>query len=420
MLRSRYLDGDEEPVDLFRRVALNLASAERAFDPGADVEAWAERFFRLMTDWEFLPNAPTLLGAGRPLQQLHACFVLPVEDSIESIFSALRMAAIVHSNGGGTGFSFGALRGRGAPIATGGVSTGAVSFMRLFDAETEVVKRGGTGWGANMGVLPARHPDIREFVCAKDGSALRNFNLSVAVDDAWMRSADPSGLLDLIASRAWATGDPGLLFLDRIERDNPVPALGRLEATNPCGEAPLRPFEACCLGGLNVARFVAARADRGLPSAPEAAIDWPRFREAAALALRMMDDVIEMSRYPLPQVADATRRTRKVGIGVMGFADLLVALGIPYGSPESEALARRLMREIRDATRAASIELGAERGSFPAFEQSLAARDVATLRNATTTSNAPNSTIGAIAGCSPASSRSSRSAPHVTSPAATP
>ncbi len=247
----------ETPVDLFRRVALNLASAEAVFDASADVEAWAERFFRLMTNWEFLPNAPTLLGAGRPLRQLHACFVLPVEDSIESIFSALRMAAIVHSRGGDTGFSFGSLRGRGEPIATGGVSTGAVSFMRLFD-ETEVTKHGGTGWGANVGVLP----DIREFVSAKDGASLRNFNLSVAVDDDWMRAAvsgsdpDASALLDLIASRAWRCGDPGLLFLDRIERDNPVPSLGALEATNPCGEAPLLPFEACCLGGPNVARFV--------------------------------------------------------------------------------------------------------------------------------------------------------------------
>lgn len=396
MLRFRYLDDGETPVDLFRRVALNLASAEAAFDPSADVEAWADRFFRLMTDWEFLPNAPTLLGAGRPLQQLHACFVLPVSDSIESIFSALRMAAIVHSNGGGTGFSFGALRGRGEPIATGGVSTGAVSFMRLFDAETEVVKHGGTGWGANMGVLPARHPDVEEFVRAKapDGG-LRNFNLSVAVDDAWMHEAasggDASALLDLIASCAWASGDPGLLFLDRIERDNPVPSLGPLQATNPCGEAPLLPFEACCLGGLNVSRFVAGND-----------VDWPRLREAAALALRLMDNVIEMSRYPLPEIASATRRTRKIGIGVMGFADLLVALGVPYGSPRSEDLARDLMREIRVATRAASIELGAERGSFPAFEGSVPARGgIATLRNATTTSNAPNSTIGAIAGCSP-------------------
>ena len=398
MLRFRYLAPGEEPIDLFERVARNLAAAERVFDPAADVDAWAERFFSLMTSWEFLPNAPTLLGAGTPLQQLHACFVLPVEDSIESIFQTLRMAAVVHSSGGGTGFSFGALRGRGEPISTGGVSTGAVSFMRLFDAETEVIKHGGTGWGANMGVLPARHPDIREFACAKSGGErLSNFNLSVAVDDAWMTGAlsgadaEAAGLLELFASQAWETGDPGLLFLDRIERDNPVPSLGRLEATNPCGEAPLLPFEACCLGGLNVARF--ATADGG--------VDWPRLCAAAALAVRLMDDVIEMSRYPLPQIAAATRRTRKIGIGVMGFADLLIELGIPYGSPRAVQLARELMSMIRASTHEASIELGAERGSYPAFDQSMDAAGVPALRNATTTSNAPNATIGAIAGCSP-------------------
>ena len=398
MLRFRYLAPGEEPIDLFRRVARNLACAERVFDPGADVDAWAQRFFALMTSFEFLPNAPTLLGAGTPLQQLHACFVLPVEDSIESIFETLRMAAVVHSNGGGTGFSFGALRGRGETIATGGVSTGAVSFMRLFDAETEVVKHGGTGWGANMGVLPARHPDIREFACAKSGGErLRNFNLSVAVDDAWMQGAlsgadaQAAELLDLFASQAWATGDPGLLFCDRIERDNPVPSLGPIEATNPCGEAPLLPFEACCLGGLNVARFATGDGE----------IDWPRLRAAAKLAVRLMDDVIEMSRYPLPPIAAATRRTRKVGIGVMGFADLLIELAIPYGCARAAQLASELMATLRAATHEASIDLGAQRGSFPAFEESVYAGSVPALRNATTTSNAPNSTIGAIAGCSP-------------------
>jgi ribonucleoside-diphosphate reductase alpha chain len=387
MLRFRYLAPGEEPAELFQRVAVNLASAE-----ADDAEAWADRFLRLMTSWEFLPNAPTLLGAGRPLQQLHACFVLPVEDSVDGIFDALRMAAVVHSNGGGTGFSFSSLRSRGAPIATGGVSTGVVSFMRLFDAETEVIKHGGSGWGANMGVLDVSHPDVREFATAKSGGdALRNFNLSVLVDDAFMeralgdRRSEASELLSLFAAEAWRGGDPGLLFGDRIERDNPVPALGRLEATNPCGEAPLLPFESCCLGGLNVARFGGADG-----------VDWRRLREAAELALRMMDNVIEVSRYPLPQIADATRRTRKIGIGVMGFADLLIDLGIPYDSDEAEALARRLMAEIRGATRAASEKLAEQRGSFPA----LPARRRA-LRNATTTSNAPNSTIGVIAGCSP-------------------
>ena len=399
MLRFRYLergaDGEfVEPVELFRRVALNLAQAE-----DDDVEEWADRFFRLMTELEFLPNAPTLLAAGRPLQQLHACFVLPIGDSIDEIFETLRMAAIVHSNGGGTGFSFSPLRGRGASIATGGSSTGVVSFLRLFDAETEVIKQGGTGWGANMGVLRVDHPDVREFAAAKSsGGGLRNFNLSVAVDDAFMERAaagDPVAdeLLDFLSEQAWRSGDPGLLFADRIERDNPVPALGPLEATNPCGEAPLLPFEACCLGGLNVARFVDAEARE---------VDWPRLRSAAALGLRLMDNVIEMSRYPLPQIERATRATRKIGIGVMGFADLLIALGVPYDSEPAERLAERLMRELRDATFSASAALGEERGSFPAFAQSVwPGRGVKALRNATTTSNAPNSTIGVIAGCSP-------------------
>jgi ribonucleoside-diphosphate reductase alpha chain len=407
MLRFRYLqrgpDGDfEEPVELFRRVAVNLATAERVLRPRipqAEEALWAERFFKLMTDFEFLPNAPTLLGAGTSLQQLHACFVLPVGDSIEEIFDALRMAAVVHSNGGGTGFSFSALRPRGAPIATGGRSTGAVSFLRIFDSETEVIKQGGTGWGANMAVLGAQHPDVREFAAAKaGGDALRNFNLSVAVDDAFMKRAaagerQADGLLQFLSDQALASGDPGLLFADRIERDNPTPTLGRLEATNPCGEAPLLPFEACCLGGLNVARFHDPQAAGG--------IDWARLRAAARLALRMMDNVIEVSRYPLPQIDHATRRTRKIGIGVMGFADLLVDLALPYDSPEAEQLALALMAEVSHATHEASCDLGEERGSFPAFERSVwAERGVKALRNATTTSNAPNSTIGAIAGCS--------------------
>lgn len=404
LLRFRYLARDErgeiteEPVELFRRVARNLAAVERSFDPALDedgVAAWADRFFRLMTSFRFLPNAPTLLGAGTPLQQLHACFVLPVGDSIDEVFAALRMAAVVHSKGGGTGFSFSGLRGRGEPIATGGFSTGVVPFLRLFDHETELIKHGGTGWGANMGVLSADHPDVEEFVRAKSDGTLQNFNLSVAVTDEFMEDARrgvgaAARLLDLIGEEAWKTGDPGLLFLDRIESDNPTPALGRLEATNPCGEAPLLPFESCCLGGLNVSKFVDAEART---------IRWDDLREAAALALRMMDNVIEASRYPLPEIAAATLRTRKVGIGVMGFADALLDLGVPYDSPEAAMLAGELMRELAAATRAATETLAATRGSFPAFEQSVFAGGPP-LRNATTTSNAPNSTIGAIAGCS--------------------
>ena len=420
ILRFRYLarreDGEfEEPVEMFRRVAWNLAEAERAFQPLDDeaLLALADRFFSTMTDFAFLPNAPTLLGAGRELQQLSACFVLPVEDSIDGIFETLRMTAVIHSKGSGTGFSFSALRPRGAPIATGGVSTGPVSFMHVFDAETEIIKRGGTGWGANMGVLRCDHPDIREFVTAKsDGPGLQNFNLSVGVTDEFMQACRSGGslkltdpesgqpmdeidageLLDLIAGEAWRTGDPGLLFLDRMERDNPTPALGRLEATNPCGEAPLLPFEACWLGGINVA----AHLDEATGE-----VDWDALRETAFVAARMMDNAIEASRYPLPEIREATHRTRKIGVGIMGFADLLVRMGVVYGSDRSVELAGELMRRIRDDLEDASVALAEERGTFPAFEQSVHAEDGGRRRrNATVSANAPNSTISAIAGCS--------------------
>jgi ribonucleoside-diphosphate reductase alpha chain len=421
MLRFRYLKktpdgGFEQPVEMFRRVALNLAEAEKVFDPKLTDEAYiqyANSFFELMTDFKFLPNAPTLLGAGRPLQQLSACFLLPVGDSIEDIFNTLRMAALVHSHGGGTGFSFSHLRSRGAPITTGGVSTGAVSFMHIFDYETEVIKRGGTGWGANMGVLRCDHPDIIEFVTAKsERKALRNFNISVGITDAFISLYHTDGILPLvdphtkavvssvsardlfarICQEAWKSGDPGLLFLDRINRDNPTPALGELAATNPCGEAPLLPFEACCLGGINVAKFFH-------PGTRE--FNWTDLRATAALALRMMDNVIEMSKYPLPEIDAGTRRNRKIGIGVMGFADLLVRMAIPYNSSEAEGLASDLMRNIQEATHDASMELAQTRGSFPAFSVSIwPERGFSRLRNATTTSNAPNSTISMIAGCS--------------------
>jgi ribonucleoside-diphosphate reductase alpha chain len=420
MLRFRYLargaDGTfEEPVELFRRVAWYLAEAERRFQPGlsaAAVADWADRFLDIMVSLRYLPNAPTLLGAGRPPEQLCACFVLPVEDSIGGIFDALRRAAVVHARGGGTGFSFSRLRPRGAPIASGGTASGPVAFLRVFDAETDVVKAGGTGWGANMGVLRCDHPDVGEFVRAKAApGTLPNFNLSVGVTDAFMAASatgadwalvDPlSGrwtaevpareLLTLMAEHAWATGDPGLLFLDRIAADNPTPALGPIEATNPCGEAPLLPYEACCLGGVNVARF----------AGPDG-VRWADLEATAALALRLMDNVLEAGRFPLPEIEAATRRTRKVGIGVMGFADLLIALGVPYDSPAAVALAREVMRTVQEATREASIRLAEERGSFPAFPDSRwAARGLRRLRNAATTSNAPNSTIGVIAGCSP-------------------
>lgn len=420
MLRFRYLnkreDGSlEEPAEMFRRVAWNLAEAERIFRPDLSEErflAYADSFFTTMTDFRFLPNAPTLLGAGGPLQQLSACYVLPIADSVDGIFETLRKTAIIHSKGSGTGFSFSRLRPRGAAIATGGVSTGPVSFMRVFDAETEEIKQGGSGWGANMGVLRFDHPDIREFVTAKStGAGLQNFNISVGVSDELMDLAssggsfplvdphtgdncgeiDASELLDLIAAEAWKTGDPGLLFLDQIERDNPTPSLGAIEATNPCGEAPLLPYEACWLGGVNVANHLD-------PTSGE--ISWAALRDTCHVALRIMDDALEMSRYPLPEIREATRRTRKIGIGVMGFADLLIRLGLRYGSAQSESLAQQLMSTIKGHLDEASEALAAERGAFPAYAESAFAGTGAPRRNATVTANAPNSTIAAIAGCS--------------------
>lgn len=421
-LRLRYLErsvdgGFEDPIELFRRVAWNLATVERAFTPSlndSQITDYADSFFRLMTDFRFLPNAPTLLGAGRPLQQLCACFVVPLGDSIHEIFDAVRMAALIHSKGGGTGFSFSSLRSRGTRIETGGVSTGPVSFLSVFDCETEIIKRGGTGWGANMGVLRCDHPDIREFIAAKSsGEGLQNFNLSVGVTDELMALFSTGGdlplvdphlgvvidtvpareLIDSICYEAWKTGEPGVLFLGRINKDNPTPCMGQIEATNPCGEAPLLPFEACCLGGINVARFL---------SETTGEIQWDALSDVAGLALRMMDNVIEVSRFPLLQIGEAVRRTRKIGIGIMGFADLLIKLGIPYDSEDAEIIATKLMRSVQSATREMSEYLARQRGSFPAFQSSVwVQRGYQYLRNATTTSNAPNSTIGAIAGCSP-------------------
>ncbi len=421
ILRFRYLtnreDGTlEEPVEMFRRVAWNLAGAERLYNPRLKDDqllACAEQFFTTMTDFRFLPNAPTLLGAGTELQQLSACYVLPIGDSIEEIFDTLRMTAVVHSKGSGTGFSFSGLRPRGAPIATGGKSTGPVSFMKVFDSETEVIKSGGTGWGANMGVLRCDHPDILEFITAKSqGGGLQNFNISVGVTDEFMSlgrtggsfnlvdpsdgstvsSIDAKELFDQIAREAWRTGDPGLLFLDRIERDNPTPALGKIEAANPCGEAPLLPFEACWLGGINVAAHLDDTCGN---------VDWAQLRETCQIAARMMDNAIDVSRYPLNEIEEATKRTRKIGIGIMGFADLLVRMGVRYGSTESEVIARQLMGAIRENLEKATITLSADRGEFPAFDLSVyAGLDKPKRRNATMTANAPNSTISAIAGCS--------------------
>jgi ribonucleoside-diphosphate reductase alpha chain len=415
VLKARYWlrDAAGRPLEgwegLCSRVARAVAAGEGAF--GGDVERQAEAFLGLLERREFLPNSPTLMNAGTSLGQLSACFVLPVEDSIESIFESVKRMAVIHQSGGGTGFSFSRLRPAGDKVrATQGIASGPVSFLSVFDAATAVVKQGGRRRGANMGVLRVDHPDVLAFVSAKrEPGRFRNFNLSVATPDSFWRavleggafdlvnprdgktvkSLDARALLDAIAENAWAGGDPGLLFLDAIEADNPTPAQGALEATNPCGELPLLPWESCNLGSLRLDAFVR-----------EGAVDWERLDAAVALAVRFLDDVIEVNRYPYPEIAERTRGNRKIGLGVMGFADLLVDLGLPYDSAEAVAFAERLMARIQARAAAASRALADERGVFPNHPGSRLAARGERRRNATVTSIAPTGTLSILADCS--------------------
>jgi ribonucleoside-diphosphate reductase alpha chain len=412
VLERRYLRQDaegnvvEDPPELFHRVATNLAQAEARW--GGDPDEWAPRFERLMADRDFLPNSPTLMNAGTEIQQLAACFVLPVEDSLPSIFGTLEDAALIHQSGGGTGFSFSNLRPKGAPVrSTGGVASGPVSFMKVYDAATEQIKQGGRRRGANMAVLSVHHPDIRDFVTAKrDEGVLRNFNLSVGTTARFWEAydagepydledprtgepvgtADPRSVMDTIAETAHATGDPGLLFLDRVNEDNPTPHLGRIEATNPCGEQPLLPYEACTLGSVNLAHHTSG-----------GAVDEHELRGTVRLAVRLLDDAITMSDYPVDAIRRAVDRTRKIGLGVMGFHDALVDLGIPYDSDEAVEAARDITGIIQDAAWETSRELARQREPFPAWEDSTLEEPA---RNAVTTTVAPTGTISMIAGCS--------------------
>ena len=419
VLRRRYLAKDEkgecvETVEqLFRRVALAVAQGETQFDPQADVESRAEDFYQLMTSLRFLPNSPTLMNAGRPLGQLSACFVLPVGDSMEEIFDAIKNAALIHKSGGGTGFSFSRLRPSGATVrSTGGVASGPVSFMRVFNMATEAVKQGGTRRGANMGILRVDHPDIEGFIhCKQDNADITNFNLSVGVTEAFMeavekgrdfdlidpRTGNSAGrknaraLFDQIVDAAWHNGEPGIIFLDRMNAANAVPSQGPIESTNPCGEQPLLPYESCNLGSINLVKMLKREQGRW-------AVDYDLLGRTVEEAVRFLDDVIEVNCYPLPIIGQVTRQTRKIGLGVMGFADVLNRLGIPYDSDQGVALAEELMGFIETRGHQASQALAVERGPFPLFHQSIY-KDQAPLRNATVTTIAPTGTISMIAGC---------------------
>ena len=366
-----------------------------------------------MRGLEFIPNSPTLMNAGTSLGQLSACFVIPIEDSLSSIFDAVKATALIHKSGGGTGFSFSKLRPRGDVVKTsGGVASGPVSFMKIFDATTEEIKQGGRRRGANMGILSVYHPDIVEFISAKSKPGfLQNFNVSVSVDDKFMRSAtsprekislvsprnrkvvarvNAAELFQMMVSKAWETGDPGLIFLDSINRANPTPKLGRIEATNPCGELPLLPYESCNLGSINLTKFV----EKGR-------VQWDRLGTTIRNAVHFLDNVIDANRYPMTKIADVVRANRKIGLGVMGFAEMLIMLGIRYDSARSITTARKVMGFIQKVSHDASKELALARGSFPNFNGSTwPKKGYKRMRNATTTTIAPTGAISIIAGCS--------------------
>jgi ribonucleoside-diphosphate reductase alpha chain len=424
VLERRYLERDAEghiietPEDMFRRVAHHIAKAEEVFKqervPTRQNEM-EESFYNMLTALDFLPNSPTLMNAGRKLGQLAACFVLPVEDSMDGIFDALKNAALIHKSGGGTGFSFSRLRPKNSQVGTtGGIASGPVSFMQIFDASTEQVKQGGTRRGANMAILRVDHPDIVEFIhCKSDKATLNNFNISVAITDKFMRAVrnnseyelfdprykDPVGTLNAAAvyraliKQAWTSGDPGIIFLDRINQDNPTPAIGDIESTNPCGEQPLLPMEACNLGSINLSNFI-------VNEDGQTKIDYYRLKKCVKLAVRFLDNTIEMSQYPLPEIDEMVKGNRKIGLGIMGFADLLFRLNIAYNSEKAIALAEEIMRFIQTESHRASLALAKERGTFKNYEQSIFVDEDRTYRNATVTTIAPTGTLSIIANCS--------------------
>ncbi len=413
LLKNEYREVVETPKQMFRRVAKAIAEIELKYGKTkTETKKYEKAFYRMMTNLEFLPNSPTLMNAGTDLGQLSACFVLPVADSIDEIFLAVMYTARIHKTGGGTGFSFSRLRPKNDVVqSTGGIASGPLSFMTCFDQATEVIKQGGKRRGANMGVLRVDHPDILDFLVEKEKEGkLRNFNISVALTDKFLKAIEKEGDFELINPRirkvvntvkartiwnllitmSWKNGEPGVIFIDTMNRANPTPKLGKIEATNPCGEQPLLPYESCNLGSINLSKFIKKR---------NGALDWEKLRKIVRLSIRFLDNVIDANKFPLQEIERKTIASRKIGLGVMGFADLLLRLGIRYDTKKAELLGKKIMKFIKEEGFKMSQELGKEKTNFPNKGKSIY-KDLPYLRNATITTIAPTGTISLIANCS--------------------